>query len=269
MGRWPTLRPSHPIVITNVRSSQSGWNSFQQLCLTITSEVLGQAVESFLDSRDGGRDGAFTGKWNAPWAGSVDGSFVVQCKFTSRSNHVLRTSDLADEVEKAKRLVAKGLCDSYLLMTNAGLSGTRGETMKGLFKAAGVKHVGTFGSTWISQQIRETSASACSCLACTDWAISARFSTTAPTRRPALSSNRYATILLRSLLQTHTGKRRHALDKHGFVLLVGEPAAGKTTIASMLAMAAVDKWHALMLKLDDPGKVADRWTRTSRRSFSG
>ena len=49
------------------------------------------------------------------------------------------------------------------------------------------------------------------------------------------------------------------LDKHGFVLLVGEPAAGKTTIASMLAMAAVDEWGALMLKLDDLGKVADRW----------
>ena len=41
-----------------------GWNSFQQLCLTITREILGQTVESFLDSRDGGRDGAFTGTWS-------------------------------------------------------------------------------------------------------------------------------------------------------------------------------------------------------------
>ena len=35
-----------------------GWNSFQQLCLTIAREVLGQTVESFLDTNDGGRDGA-------------------------------------------------------------------------------------------------------------------------------------------------------------------------------------------------------------------
>ncbi len=34
-----------------------GWSSFQQLCLTIAREVLGQTVESFLDSGDGGRDG--------------------------------------------------------------------------------------------------------------------------------------------------------------------------------------------------------------------
>lgn len=31
-----------------------GWSSFQQLCLTITREILGQTVESFLDSGDGG-----------------------------------------------------------------------------------------------------------------------------------------------------------------------------------------------------------------------
>jgi energy-coupling factor transporter ATP-binding protein EcfA2 len=50
-----------------------------------------------------------------------------------------------------------------------------------------------------------------------------------------------------------------ALDEQGFVLLVGEPAAGKTTIASMLAMAAADKWKSSVLKLADPGKVVERW----------
>jgi hypothetical protein len=40
-----------------------GWQSFQQLCLTVTREILGQTVESFLDSNDGGRDGAFAGVW--------------------------------------------------------------------------------------------------------------------------------------------------------------------------------------------------------------
>ena len=27
-----------------------GWHSFQQLCLTVTREILGQTVESFLDT---------------------------------------------------------------------------------------------------------------------------------------------------------------------------------------------------------------------------
>src|SRR5689334_18973448 len=100
-----------------------GWNSFQQLCLTITREILGQTVESFLDSGDGGRDGAFTGQWMRSGQEDLSGVFVIQCKSTSKSNYSLRISDLSDEVEKAKKLVAQGLCDSYVLMTNAGLSG--------------------------------------------------------------------------------------------------------------------------------------------------
>jgi hypothetical protein len=58
-----------------------------------------------------------------------------------------------------------------------------------------------------------------------------------------------------------------ALDKHGFVLLIGEPAAGKTTIASMLAMAAADQWNASVLKLDDPAKVVDRWNPEEPSQF--
>src|SRR5262245_46400199 len=100
-----------------------GWNSFQQLCLTVTREILGQTVESFLDSRDGGRDGAFSGTWKQLGQEDLTGAFVIQCKFSSRTDYRLRPSDLTDEIEKVKRLVAKGRCDSYVLMTNAGLSG--------------------------------------------------------------------------------------------------------------------------------------------------
>ena len=51
------------------------------------------------------------------------GHFVIQCKFTSRANYNLTESDLSDEFDKARKLVDKGICDSYVLMTNAGLSG--------------------------------------------------------------------------------------------------------------------------------------------------
>jgi len=58
-----------------------------------------------------------------------------------------------------------------------------------------------------------------------------------------------------------------ALDEHGFVLLVGEPAAGKTTIASMLAMAAADQWNASVLKLDEPGKLIEHWNPDEPSQF--
>ncbi|MBM4094557.1 MAG: hypothetical protein FJ276_34905 [Planctomycetes bacterium] len=51
------------------------------------------------------------------------------------------------------------------------------------------------------------------------------------------------------------------------MLLIGEPAAGKTTIASLLAMAALDQWNASTLKLDDPGKVAEHWNPDEPSQF--
>jgi hypothetical protein len=236
-----------------------GWSSFQQLCLTITREILGQTVESFLDSGDGGRDGAFAGEWQPSGQEGLSGHFVIQCKFTSRINYVLKTSDLSDEVEKAKKLVAQGLCDAYVLMTNAGLSGTGAEKIKSLFKTAGVKQVATFGSTWISQQILENKqlrmlAPRLYGLGDLSQILDERAYVQA---RTILESMREE---LAKVVVTDAYRRAvDAINRHSFVLLIGEPAAGKTTIASLLAMAALDQWNASTLKLDDPGKVAEHW----------
>jgi len=58
-----------------------------------------------------------------------------------------------------------------------------------------------------------------------------------------------------------------SLDTYGFVLLTGEPAVGKTTIASMLAMAAIDNWNASILKLDDPEKTIEHWNPSEMTQF--
>ena len=244
-----------------------GWNSFQQLCLTITREILGQTVETFLDSNDGGRDGAFAGLWRQTGHEDLAGRFVIQCKFTSRANHALKPSDLSDEMPKVRRLVEQGRCDAYVLMTNAGLSGSQAERIEDLLRDAGAKYVVLLGSTWISQQIRE----------------SKRLRMLVPRLyglgdlSQILDERAYvqARAILESLrddiakvVMTDTYRRAAAaLDKHGFVLLIGEPAAGKTTIASMLAMAAVDQWDASILKLEDPGNVVEHWNPEEPSQF--
>jgi energy-coupling factor transporter ATP-binding protein EcfA2 len=244
-----------------------GWNSFQQLCLTITREILGQTVEAFLDAGDGGRDGAFTGSWRPVGHEDLSGHFVIQCKFTSRHNYVIRTGDLSDEVEKTRRLVVAGLCDSYLLMTNAGISGTRAEEVTTLFEGAGVKHVSVFGSTWIDQQIRENKR--LRMLVPRVYGLG-DFSQILDERayvqaRAILESMRED---LAKVVVTDAYRRAvEAINKHSFVLLIGEPAAGKTTVASLLAMAALDQWSAATLKLDDPGKVAERWNPEEPSQF--
>src|SRR6266568_5423041 len=111
-----------------------GWHSFQQLCLTVTREILGQTVESFLDSSDAGKDGAFSGTWAPAGGESLSGRFVIQCKFTGKRDKTLSKSDLAEDVEKARELVQAGRCHCYILMTNAGISGTIAADVETLFR---------------------------------------------------------------------------------------------------------------------------------------
>jgi energy-coupling factor transporter ATP-binding protein EcfA2 len=244
-----------------------GWVSFQRLCLTITREVLGQTVESFLDSNDAGRDGAFVGHWNPTGHEDLTGRFVIQCKFTSRMAHVLRPSDLTDEVNKVRRLVQQGRCDSYVLMTNSGVSGRQAEELEALLRGAGVKHVVLLGETWINQQIRENKRLRMLVprvygLGDLSQILDERAYAQA---RSILDSLRED--LSKVVVTDAYRKAAAALDQHGFVLLIGEPAAGKTTIASMLAMTAADQWNSSVLKLADPGKVAEHWNPDEPSQF--
>jgi hypothetical protein len=58
----------------------------------------------------------------------------------------------------------------------------------------------------------------------------------APTRSVGRRPFKPQTALLRWRGLRTYGRAAEALNHHGFVLLIGEPAAGKTTIASMLSM---------------------------------
>ena len=244
-----------------------GWNSFQQLCLTITREILGQTVESFLDTNDGGRDGAFTGEWKAKGAEDLHGSFVIQCKFTNRPGHNLTASALSDEVEKAAKLVKQGLCESYVLMTNAGLSGASAAGVRELLKAVGVRHVRTLGSTWITQQILENKRLRMHVprlygLGDLSQILDERAYTQAQSILESMRED------LSKVVVTDAYRRSaDAIDKHSFVLLIGEPASGKTTIASLLSMAAIDRWNASVLKLEDPASAVERWNPHEQSQF--
>jgi energy-coupling factor transporter ATP-binding protein EcfA2 len=244
-----------------------GWNSFQQLCQTICREVLGQTVESFLDSNDAGKDGAFAGTWTPARGEVYAGRFVIQCKFTADARHNLKPSDINDEIEKVRKLVAAGQCDVYVLMTNAGVSGAQTAKVKALLAQAGVQHVLVFGSTWINQQVRERKNLRMHVprmygLGDLSQILDERAYAQA---RAVLESMRED--LAKVVITASYGKAVEALSEHGFVMLIGEPAAGKTTIASMLAMAAADKWGSSVLKLNDPAKVEERWNPEEPSQF--
>lgn len=97
-----------------------GWRSFQDLCAAVLREVWGQSVQPFADTNDAGRDGAFYGMWRGTARSSdlPNGPFVLQCKFMARRDQTLSPSSIEDELAKIRKLVDRGLCESYVLLTN-------------------------------------------------------------------------------------------------------------------------------------------------------
>lgn len=236
-----------------------GWYGFQELCNSIARQVLGQTSMSYLPSNDAGRDGSYYGKWNKSQNDTVHGNFVIQCKFTSKQNYNLKLSDLSEEVPKAELLVNKGICDIYIIMTNAGVSGRMDEKIQTAFKSVGIKQVFVFGSDWISSQIKENSklrrmVPRVYGLGDLSQILDERIYSQGIALLEYLKED-----LAKVVITTAYNRAANSIEEHNFVLLIGEPAAGKTTIASLLAMGALDEWKAMTLKLDTAEQVIKHW----------
>jgi len=241
-----------------------GWRAFQDLCAGVLRTVWGQSAQAFADSNDAGRDGAFYGVWHDPpdKAGVHDylrGPFVLQCKHTKKADSTLSESELEEEFDKVPGLVNRGLCRSYVLMTNARVTGSSEEKIRERLRKSGVEYPLVLAGGWVcatiaahrelrlfvprvyglgdlSQILDERAYAQASALIAAARDQVATFVITEPYRRAA-----------------------EAVQDHGFVLLLGEPAVGKSVIALMLALATADNWDCLTVKARTASEVVDRW----------
>ena len=244
-----------------------GWSDFQSLCNTICREVLGQTVVDYLDHNDGGRDGAFIGVWEQRGGETFSGEFVIPAKHTRKPDATLGPADLADELEKAERLAGSGRCDVYLLMTNARITGQTEEKLQTALRSRGIHQSLVLGSTWINATIAENPRLRMLVprlygLGDLTQILDERAYQQA---RAVLDSMRTD---LAKLVRTTTYERAaRALDDHGFVLLTGAPATGKTTIAGQLALAAADVFGTHVVMLEDAAQLAERWNPDEKQLF--
>lgn len=229
-----------------------GWKAFQDLCSTICAEIWGQTIQTFFDSHDGGRDGAFSGSWRQQSGEAFTGSFTVQCKFTAKRDKHLILSDLSDELKKAARLAERGLADNYILITNAHVTGTAEEAFREAFLGVpAIKQFAAYGLEWISRVIRGSSRLRLLVprvygLGDLSQILDERAYAQAREILSALGDDLAKFVITEPFRQS-----AKALVEHGFVLLLGEPASGKSTIAASLAVGALDEWGCSTLKIRD------------------
>ncbi|MBX2948054.1 MAG: hypothetical protein KF704_02150 [Crocinitomicaceae bacterium] len=244
-----------------------GWKSFQDLCNSISREILGQTALTFLPSQDEGVDGSFSGKWCMQENLTLEGEFVIQCKFNAKQNQNFTFSSFSQELDKAKLLADRGECDIYILMTNAGVSKKTESKLRNAFHALGVKHFLVFGNDWICQVIRDNSklrrlVPRVYGLGDLTQILDERVYAQGKALLDSMKDELAKVVLTKSY-----HKALKALEEHKFVLLTGEPSAGKSTIAALLAMGALDQWEALTMKLNKADQVVSHWNPKEPNQF--
>jgi hypothetical protein len=230
-----------------------GWKAFQQLCLSVVAEVWGQTVQGFFDSNDGGRDGAFYGTWTSKEGQTFEGSFTVQCKFSQYPGRGISVASVADELDKAARLASRGLADNYFLFTNMQLTGVNDQAIRATFEA--IPHLircQIYGAESISQFIRESPRLRMLVprvygLGDLGHILDGRAYDQAQEILSSLGEDMNKFVITDAFRAS-----ARAIVDHGFALLLGEPACGKSAIAAALALGALDEWKCFTVKVRSP-----------------
>jgi hypothetical protein len=180
----------------------------------------------------------------------------------------LTLSDLKDELAKAARLAERNLSDNYILFTNAQLTGRSEEHIRSAFEAIpGIGRFSAHGIESIAQFIRE----------------SPRLRMLVPRvyglgdLSQILDERAYAQAqdilsflgedLAKFVITGAYQSSAKALVEHGFVLLLGEPACGKSAIAAALALGALDEWGCSTLKIRDASEFVKHSNPHQARQF--
>lgn len=219
-----------------------GWKAFQDLCVGVAEECLRRPVQNFLAGNDAGRDGAFVGRREGD--DPAAGESTIQCKFTSKEANNLSLSMLTDELAKAERLAGKGLAHDYIILTNHTITGESELAIRAAFQAVGVGRCRIFGSDFINRQIRTSSrlrmmAPRLYGLGDLNDVLDARAYAQAQLILSAMGED------LQRIVVTEAHRRSvRAISEHNVVLLLGPPAAGKSTIGASIAIGAADIWRS-------------------------
>ena len=220
---------------------------------------MGQSFQSFTVGPDGGRDGAFYGTWEAQCGDILSGNFTIQCKHSSKPERNLNNSAIQDELAKIEHLAADGLADIYILVTNLKLPGNVEKTARHAIQAAGAGTARIYGPRWIDAKISENPRLRRLVPRLYGLGDLTQIMTHQAYRQARRTLEHLAPDLVTFVPTDSYRKCAHALRECGFVLLLGEPACGKTMIANLLALSAADEWELQTLLLTCPEDLTRLW----------
>jgi energy-coupling factor transporter ATP-binding protein EcfA2 len=236
-----------------------GWQTFQDLATTIAEVEFGRPVTRVAKVKDHGRDGSFYGVPDEPLAAGEKRETTIQSKHCASPSAKLTAASLAPELVSVSALVASGRAHGYVLVTNASLTEANRLEIVSALRGAGIERPYVFGREWVCDKILahpKVRALAPRVYGLGD--LSWIASDTA--RKQALAILDTMAEGLRCYVPTAAHRQAvAALARHHFVLLLGDPAVGKSSIAAALSVAATDEQNCDVIFVRNPGEFLRNW----------
>jgi hypothetical protein len=229
-----------------------GWSSFQDLAVAYAEDVLQTRLITYAKSRDLGADAQ-----QSLFTADEVPHLVVQAKHTS-TQEPMTLGRFAPELEKLPALVAAG-CGRYLLVTNHVVTGETAAALKTAAKTVGCRDFEVHGRDEVVRRIRESATLRAmvprlygigDLSQILDARVIEQTQALLAASRPDLERF-VATDAYRESVR--------ALDAHGIIALLGEPAAGKSTIARALSVTSIDAYGATPIVLPSLSQLEAHW----------
>jgi hypothetical protein len=240
-----------------------GWKAFQDLCSQVCEEVLKRPVEIFREAQDGGQDAVFL----LQQQGGDAATATVQCKHSHDASATLRPGDLTKELDVVRELARIHQAHTYVLMTSMSVDAPVAIKIKNSLRDAGVRRAHVLGRQYLIRTIRSSAR-----LRALVPQVYGLGDLTAILDERARQQTRFLLDqwLPRLKLYVPTAPHRkavRALDKHGVVLLLGNPASGKSAIGAILSTMAADNPDHTVYSLTSPRDFESTWNPSDPGRF--
>lgn len=232
-----------------------GWRAFQDLCSQVCEVVLGRPVEIFREAQDGGQDAVFL----IPSPNGEQPIGTVQCKHTSDASKALKVSDLSAEIDNVDELVKGDQADTYVFMTNMSVDAPVAAAMRAKLRELGVRKPHILGRQYIVRVIRSSAR-----LRALVPQVYGLGDLTAIVDERLSEQSRALLDSWIPKLRTYVPTQAHrdavnAISDHGVVLLLGNPASGKSAIGAIVSTIASENPDNTVLALTSPRDFEAGW----------
>ena len=241
-----------------------GWKAFQDMAAQVCEVRLKTRVTIHHEATDGGQDAVFLipglGKRATPTG-------TIQVKFSSDPKGSLTLSDLTPELTKLQELVTVGEADCYIFVTNMSVSAPNAKLIRDKLREYGVNKPEVWGKQQITQTIRESAK--LRALVPQVYGLG-DLTTILDVRAIEQTKAILKTWLpkLRAYVPTNAHDRAvRVLDEHGIVLLLGNPASGKSTIGAILSTMAVEDEGHSVIQISSPEEFVEHWNPDHKNRF--